>query len=193
MWRWAHDKDHVEACRVCDYQCFLLLGSSWRDRATGSAGKSRSTGTKNCPVTVRVNPLIKQPINVFKACRQANTVAGSELHKLYCSLNDGINLLLLNIFRLLFQRKINVLVYRIRQSSRLFTIQLHVIMSLNVDRIQGCCFHWTTTKCNFKIESEILQSYKEDVIMFSVSSMSTIHPMLQLICTHTPHKSCTHT
>lgn len=48
-------------------------------------------------------------------------------------------------------------------------------MSLNVVRIQGCCFHWTTTKCNFRIESDILQSYKEDVIMFSVSSMSTIH------------------
>lgn len=92
-----------------------------------------------------------------------------------------------------------VLVYRIRQSSHLVTIQLHVIMSLNVVRIRGCCFHWTTTKCNFRIESEILQSYKEDVIMFSVSSMSTIHLMpsahIHTHCSrvlHTHIAICTH-
>lgn len=45
--------------RVCDYQYFLLTGSSRRDRAARSTGKSRSTGT--VPTQKTVNPLITHP------------------------------------------------------------------------------------------------------------------------------------
>ena len=38
--------------RSCEHYCFLLSGSSWRDRAPRTTGKSRSTGTVPTQTTV---------------------------------------------------------------------------------------------------------------------------------------------
>lgn len=59
--------------RECDCDLYLLLtGSSWRNRAPRSTGKSRGAGTasiqKACPVAMGLNPLIINPD--FLGCTQ---------------------------------------------------------------------------------------------------------------------------